>query len=199
MKILDTYRGFDSFLKWQLWVGLISSITWALVIPVVHKLQGLYWTTAYISIYHMTVSSTGLILPLFKGMPLRKASLIDILISVIYALSLFVYFFSINAFLVLEAVLTVAGGVFFNLRSIGWEAYTVEKYGLQTFRDFRYWLHVRYSLGNILGGILVALISVFCDTGETLKVFGVAMVIMLTAHGLNWHKHYLKMDNSSRA
>lgn len=63
MKYLrESIKSFDSFLRWQLFSGFVASLTWSLSIPIVHKLQGLYWSTAYISLYLIFVRVSGLIL-----------------------------------------------------------------------------------------------------------------------------------------
>ena len=88
-EFIRAFWGFDSFLRWQLGVGLMNRLVWALCIPVIHKMQGMYWTTAYISVYMICMQASGLIFPLFRGMRLRELYQVNIVLNVVYFLSLF--------------------------------------------------------------------------------------------------------------
>ena len=140
MKYLrESIKSFDSFLKWQLFSGFVASLTWSLSIPIVHKLQGLYWSTAYISLYLIFVRVSGLILPFFKGSRLRNLYLTTIFLNVVYAVSLFLYFYDIHLFLWVEVGLGILYSVVGPLMGIGWDVYVVRKYSDEVFEDFRYW------------------------------------------------------------
>ena len=191
---LLSYTNFDSFLKWQLFTGFVASLTWSLSIPIVHKLQGLYWSTAYISLYLIFVRVSGLILPLFKGSKLKNLYLITIILNMIYAASLFLYFIDIHLFLWVEVILGIMYSVVGPLMGIGWDIYVVRKYDDKVFEDFRYWEGIKDSLGGILGSGLVALISVLTNLDQTVKVFMFAMAFMLIVQHVNWNKHYRNMN-----
>jgi len=191
---LLSYTNFDSFLKWQLFTGFVASLTWSLSIPIVHKLQGLYWSTAYISLYLIFVRVSGLILPFFKGSKLKNLYLITIILNMIYAASLFLYFVDIHLFLWVEVILGIMYSVVGPLMGIGWDIYVVRKYDDKVFEDFRYWEGIKDSLGGILGSGLVALISVLTNLDQTVKVFMFAMAFMLIVQHVNWNKHYRNMN-----
>ena len=195
MKYLrESYKSFDSFLKWQLFSGFVASLTWSLSVPIVHKLQGLYWSTAYISLYLIFIRVSGLILPFFKGSKLKNLYLITIILNMIYAASLFLYFVDIHLFLWAEVILCVMYSVVGPLMGIGWDIYVVRKYNDEVFEDFRYWEGIRDSLGGILGSGLVALITSLTNLDQTVKVFMFAMTFMLIVQHINWNKHYRNMD-----
>jgi len=191
---LLSYTNFDSFLKWQLFTGFVASLTWSLSVPIVHKLQGLYWSTAYISLYLIFVRVSGLILPLFKGARLKNLYLVTIILNMIYAASLFLYFVDIDLFLWVEVILGILYSIVGPLMGIGWDLYVVRKYDTGVFEDFRYWEGIRDSLGGIMGSGLVALMALLTDLDETVKVFMFAMVFMLVVQHVNWQKHYRSMD-----
>ena len=195
MKYIRTsYESFDSFLRWQLFTGFVASLTWSLSVPIVHKLQGLYWSTAYISLYLIFVRVSGLILPLFKGARLKNLYLVTIILNMIYAASLFLYFVDIDLFLWVEVILGILYSIVGPLMGIGWDLYVVRKYDTGVFEDFRYWEGIRDSLGGIMGSGLVALMALLTDLDETVKVFMFAMVFMLVVQHVNWQKHYRSMD-----
>lgn len=195
MKYLrESYKSFDSFLKWQLFSGFVASLTWSLSVPIVHKLQGLYWSTAYISLYLIFIRVSGLILPFFKGSKLKNLYLITIILNMIYAASLFLYFVDIHLFLWAEVILGVMYSVVGPLMGIGWDIYVVRKYNDEVFEDFRYWEGIKDSLGGILGSGLVALITSLTNLDQTVKVFMFAMAFMLIIQHYNWNKHYRNMD-----
>jgi len=165
-----------------------------LSITIVHKLQGLYWSTAYISLYLIFVRVSGLILPFFKGSKLKNLYLITIILNMIYAASLFLYFVDIHLFLWVEVILGIMYSVVGPLMGIGWDIYVVRKYDDKVFEDFRYWEGIKDSLGGILGSGLVALISVLTNLDQTVKVFMFAMAFMLIVQHVNWNKHYRNMN-----
>ena len=188
--LIRSYRGFDSFLKWQLWVGFLASLVWALSVPIVHKLQGVHWTTAYISLYLIFIRVSGLILPFFKGARIRNLYLITICLNVIYAASLLLYFYDVHLFLWAEVVLGIAYSVVGPLMGIGWDVWVVKQYPTDTFEDFRYWESFRCSLGGVIGSGLVALMTTITSLDQTVWVFMGAMVFMLMIQPATWIKHY---------
>ena len=190
---LLSYTKFDSFLKWQLCVGLINSLTWALCIPIIYKLQGMYWSTAYISIYLICVRLSGLLVPMFKGIHIKKLYLHTMILNVVYVLSLFIYFYNIKVFLFIEVLLSIIYCIIGTLLGIGWDVYVVDKYEKKVFEDFRYWESIKDSLGGILGSGIVGLMSIYMDHNEAIKVFMFAMVLMLIAQQLNWKRNYKSM------
>jgi hypothetical protein len=188
--LLRSYQGFDSFLRWQLWVGFVASLVWALSVPIVHKLQGVYWSTAYISLYLICVRVSGLILPLFKGARIRNLYLMTICLNVIYASSLLLYFYDVHLFLWAEVILGIAYSVVGPLMGIGWDVWVVNKYPASTFEDFRYWESFRCSLGGVMGSGLVALMTSLTNLDQTVWSFMGAMFLMLLIQQINWLKHY---------
>ena len=192
-KFLRSLDSFDSFLKWQLVIGFVCSVSWALTIPVIHKLQGLYWTTAYISIAHIVNNSAGLVVPLLKGISLPHLMLIYIGVSLVYVLSLFLYFIDLQVFILAEALISVSFSITYPLLNIAWEVYVIKKYGVEVFEDFRYWEGVRSSAGHIFGASLVAVVSTYFDMDMALKLLGGALCLMLTLEGINWFKFYRNM------
>ena len=190
----ESYKSFDSFLKWQLFTGFVASLTWALSIPIIHKLQGLYWTTAYISLYLIFVRVSGLILPFFKGSKFKNLYLTTIILNIIYAASLTLYFYNIHLFLWVEVTLGIFYSVVGPLMGIGWDLYVVKEYNNEVFEDFRYWEGIKDSLGGIAGSGLVALMTSLTDLDQTVKVFMFAMFFMLVIQHLNWSKHYRNMN-----
>ena len=195
--LIDSYRRFDSFLKWQLWVGFIASLVWALSVPIVHKLQGLHWTTAYISLYLIFIRVSGLILPFFKGAKIRNLYLVTILLNVIYAASLLLYFYDVHLFLWAEVVLGIAYSVVGPLMGIGWDVWVVKQYPATTFEDFRYWESFRCSLGGVLGSGLVALMTTLTSLDQTVWAFMGAMIFMLVIQHLNWTRHYRHLNETT--
>jgi len=192
--LLDCYKNFDSFLKWQIVVGLSFNLTWALCIPIMHKLQGLYWSTAVISFYLVLMRASGLILPYFKGISLKQLYYYDMILNFVYSLSIILYFWDVNYFLWAEVVMSIFFSVFGPLLGISWEVYVVKNYKKETFEDYKYVGAFRSSLGGILGSGLVFLLSFFMEIEGMLKFFGVAMIFMLIIQYLNWNKHYKHME-----
>ena len=189
----ESYKRFDSFLRWQLFTGFVSSLTWTLSVPIVYKLQGVNWTAAYISVYLLLMNMSGLVIPLFKGSHIKNVYLTVIVLNIFYAASLFIYFYDVNLFLWVEVLLSVVYSIACPLLGIGWDVYVVKEYSNEMFEDFRYWEGIKDSSGGIIGSGLVALVSSLTDMDGTVKVFMIAMVFMLIVQHVNWNKHYRNM------
>lgn len=190
----ESFESFDSFLRWQLFSGFVASLTWALSVPIIYKLQGTNWTAAYISVYLLFIRMSGLIIPFFKGTKLKTLYLAVIVLNMFYAASLLIYFYDVHLFLWAEVILSITYSISCPLLGIGWDVYVVREYDDEVFEDFRYWEGIKDSLGGIVGSGLVALMTSLTDMDQTVKVFMVAMFFMLIVQHINWNKHYRNMD-----
>lgn len=192
-KFLRVFRSFDSFLKWQLCVGLMNRLVWALCMPIIHKLQGVYWTTAYISVYMICMQASGLLFPLFRGMKLRDLYQINIVLNSFYFLSLFLCFYDVHIFLVVETALCIIANVFWPLLGIGWDVYVVERYENGVFEDFKYWESFRSAVGGVIGSIIVGVVSGLYDLDTSIRLFMCGMICMIVMQQINWYKFYREM------
>ena len=191
---ISSFKNFASFLKWQLMTGLVNVLTWSLCIPIMHKLQGMHWTTTYISVYMICMQGSGLIFPLFKGMKLKTLYQLNIVLNTVYALSLFLCFYDIHVFLITETILGITANIFWPLLGIGWDVYVVDKYTKETFEDFRYWENFRGAAGGVIGSSIVGIVAGLYDLNTSIKLFMCGMVIMIIVQQINWYKFYRNME-----
>lgn len=196
-RLLKSFRELDTFLKWQLVIGLITSFTWSLCIPIMHKLQGLYWSTTYISVYLACDRMSGLFIPLFRGGNIRNLFLLNMALNSIYAMSLFLYFCDVHVFLIAEVVIGMCFGITAPLWRISYDLHVVRNYPNSTYEDFLYLDRFRTSLGGVLGSAFVAAISSVCDFDQTVKSFMFSMVLMLVLGGVNWKLFYRDIKTHS--
>lgn len=193
-RLFKSYKDLDRFLKWQLIIGLITSLTWSLCIPIMHKLQGLYWSTTYISVYLACDKMSGLFIPLFRGGSLKLYFVLCAALSAVYALSIMLYFIDVQAFLILEVILGMAFGVLGPLWRISYDMYVVKNYSKEVYEDFLYLDGFRSSLGGVLGSAFVAVVSAFFSFDQTVISFFGAMIIMLVLEAINWRLFYRNMN-----
>ena len=196
-ELYKQFKSFDLFLKDQLVIGLINTLVWTLSVPIIHKLQGLYWSTAYISFSLLLYMGTGMFLTFFKGISLRKLYITLMTFNFLYFLSMFVYFWNIKVFLYVEVLLGFGFSIYGPLLRIGWEMYVVKKYEAKVFEQFRYAEQFRDSVGGVLGYGIVGITSAFLEMSSVVYVFIAMMVLMMIAQQLNWHRHYKYMENIS--
>lgn len=189
------FKRFDLFLKDQLWIGLVNTLVWTLSVPIIHKLQGLYWSTAYISFSLLIYMGTGMFLTLFKGISLKKLYMTLMIFNFLYFLSMFIYFLNVKFFLYIEVLLGLGFSIYGPLLRIGWEMYVVKKYDVEVFEQFRYAEQFRDSVGGVLGYGIVGITSSFLEMSSVVYIFIVTMVFMMIAQQLNWHRHYRQMEN----
>jgi hypothetical protein len=190
---LTHLKALDSFLKWDLAVGLINSVTWVLILPIIHKLQGVHLTAAFISLVSMSENCAGLVIPFFKRVRLRYLYLAHMSFSAFYVVGVCVHSVNIGAFLVAEAVLSFCFCISSPLIEISRSTYAIKKYGVEVFEQFRYLEGIRTSLGRLLGGAVVVALTSFCSVDVAVSVFAGMAVFMLCVQFVYWFKFYRVM------
>ena len=193
-ELIKNFRGFDRFLKDQLMIGLFIQCTWALVSPLILKLQGLLWTTTYISIYMIMIRMAGLFVPYFKGTHIKNAYRSIIILNVLYVIATALYFYDQTVFLWTESFLSVFFCINSVVLGIGWDVYVVDKYEKQTFEDFKYCATFRDAVGGIGGYSIVIGIYQFLDEFQSMKLFVFLMVFCLLLQLYNYFTHYANME-----
>ena len=193
-ELIKNFKSFDRFLKDQLIIGLFIQCTWALVSPLIMKLQGLLWTTTYISIYMIMIRMAGLFVPYFKGTHIKKSYRSIICLNVLYVIATVLYFYDQNVFLWTESFLSVFFCINSVVLGIGWDVYVVDKYKKETFEDFKYCATFRDALGGIGGYSIVILIYQFLNEYQSMKLFVFLMIFVLLLQLYNYRTHYAKME-----
>ena len=193
-ELIKNFRGFDRFLKDQLMIGLFIQCTWALVSPLIMKLQGLLWTTTYISIYMIMMRMAGLFVPYFKGTHIKNAYRSIICLNVLYVIATVLYFYDQTIFLWTESFLSVFFCINSVVLGIGWDVYVVDKYEKETFEDFKYCATFRDAVGGIGGYSIVIGIYQFLDEFQSMKLFVFLMVFCLLLQLYNYFTHYANME-----
>mgnify|MGYP005661645285 FL=1 len=193
-ELIKNFKGFDRFLKDQLLIGLFIQCTWALVSPLIMKLQGLLWTTTYISIYMIMMRMAGLFVPYFKGTHIKQSYRSIIGLNVLYVIATVLYFYDQTVFLWTESFLSVFFCINSVVLGIGWDVYVVDKYEKQTFEDFKYCATFRDAVGGIGGYSLVIIIYQFLNEYQSMKLFVFLMVFVLLLQLYNYRTHYSKME-----
>ena len=193
-ELIKNFKGFDRFLKDQLMIGLFIQCTWALVSPLIMKLQGLLWTTTYISIYMIMMRMAGLFVPYFKGTHIKNSYRSIIFLNVLYVIATIIYFYDQTIFLWTESLLSVFFCINSVVLGIGWDVYVVEEYKKQTFEDFKYCATFRDAVGGIGGYSVVVIIYQFLNEYQSMKLFVFLMVFVLLLQLYNYNTHYAKME-----
>ena len=193
-ELIKNFKSFDRFLKDQLMIGLFIQCTWALVSPLIMKLQGLLWTTTYISIYMIMMRMAGLFVPYFKGTHIKKSYKSIICLNVLYVIATVLYFYDQNVFLWTESFLSVFFCINSVVLGIGWDVYVVDKYEKEIFEDYKYCATFRDALGGIGGYSIVIVIYQFLNEYQSMKLFVFLMVFVLLLQLYNYRTHYANME-----
>ena len=193
-ELIKNFKGFDRFLKDQLMIGLFIQCTWALVSPLIMKLQGLLWTTTYISIYMIMIRMAGLFVPYFKGTHIKRSYRSIIGLNVLYVIATSLYFYDQSVFLWTESLLSVFFCINSVVLGIGWDVYVVDKYEKETFEDSKYCATFRDAVGGIGGYSLVIVIYQFLNEYQSMKLFVFLMVFVLLLQLYNYRTHYATME-----
>lgn len=193
-ELLTNFKNFDKFLKDQLLIGLYIQCTWALISPIIMKLQGMLWTTSFISFYLILMKVSGLIAPYFKGTHIKDSYKSIIFLNFLYIFGTLLFFVDTNWFLWAESLMSI----FFCINSvvlhIGWDVYVVEKYGKDTFEEYKYCSSFRDGIAGIGGNVVVIGIFSILSQQESIKLFVLLMITVLLLQVYNYKKHYTNME-----
>lgn len=194
-RIYNDYKGLELFLKHQLWIRLFVIYVWCLIMPIVAKMQGMYWTTTMIALYMIFARSSGLFVPVMRWMTLRQAYKSLIILDLIYILGTLAYYVDFTLFLYIEATLAVIFPILVEIFYINYNLYVVEKYGKDKFEEISYINSLTNAVGGALGfGTVILLDFLIGDTPKQIAVFIVLFVIFLSLQVANYRKYFLEMD-----
>ena len=193
-ELQKNWNEFDRFLKDQLLIGLFIQCNWALVSPIIMKLQGMLWTTTFISVYLILMRMGGIVAPYFKGTPLKKTYSFMIFLNVLYVLATPLFFYDQSLFLLAESFLSIFFCVNSIILGIAWDVYVVDKYEKTMFENFRYASSFRDGIGGIGGNLIVIGIYAILDQFQSMKLFVFLMVFVLLLQVYNYRTHYIHME-----
>lgn len=199
-ELLQSYKGFDSFIKMQLLVIFVIVLSWALILPIVTKLQGLLWATSIISAYLILHKLSSFLLPYFKNASLKASYRGMIALDVLYLLGVPTYFIDPLLFLYVEAFLMVVYGIILSVFGINYDAYLMKKYDEKIFKDVQYVERLVMAIGGIIGYLIVMFIDVLTSNmGTAIYVFMVILSInvlfQLYNYNYFWNNFKLKETN----
>jgi len=193
-ELYNDFKSFDRFLKDQLMIGLYIQCTWALISPIIMKLQGMLWTTTYISIYLIMVRLGGLISPYFKGTHVKKSYSTIICLNFTYVFATLLYFYDQLFFLWTESFLSIFFCVNSIVLHIGWDVYVVDKYKKEVFEQYKYCATFRDGVAGIGGNLIVIVIFYFLNENQSIALFIFLMIFALMLQLYNYFIHYRDME-----
>lgn len=193
-ELYNDFKSFDRFLKDQLMIGLYIQCTWALISPIIMKLQGMLWTTTYISIYLIMMRLGGLISPYFKGTHVKKSYSTIICLNFIYVFATLLYFYDQLFFLWTESFLSIFFCVNSIVLHIGWDVYVVDKYKKEIFEQYKYCATFRDGVAGIGGNLIVIVIFYFLNENQSIALFIFLMIFALMLQLYNYFIHYRDME-----
>ena len=196
-RLLESFRALNAFLKWQLCIGFVISLAWSLCVPILHKLQGVYWSTAFISVYLALDRVSGMLVPLFRGeraSSLRVLFQLGMALDLLYVFGLLLYFYDVQVFLLVEIGLGMCFGVLNPLWKICYDMHVVTHYKAEVYEDFLYLESFRSSFGGVVGCVLAAIVSYVMETDSAIICFMIAMIVTLCLQQLNWVMFYRELD-----
>jgi len=190
------YKNLDNFLKFQTIDGFISNISWCLIIPLIHKLQGLYWTTTYISLYLILMRFSGLIIPFFEYLKYKDTFIYLFISTIIYSVSLLLYFIDINLFLIVEVFISILFAIIVPIHIINFELLIVEKYNTDLFKDYKYIQSFRDSLSGILGYLFTIVFSLFLYKESYIIIcFFIFILFAISVKLYNYNSYIKRLTN----
>ena len=194
-ELFEKFKLFDIFIRDQLLLRLVLFFVWTLISPIIHKLQGMLWTTSLISFYLICTRSAGLFVPYFKGMGLKKIYVGFLILDTLYIIATSMYFWSPFYFLWMEVFLSVLFLICSELFSITFNLYIVEKYGKEIFEDVSYCSSLIFSIAGISGFATVMVTSYFMEEWQSIVLFISLLSMCLILQILNYFKHYIYMED----
>ncbi len=195
-ELYKNYKSLDEFIKVQLFVLFIVTLSWSLVIPIVTKLQGLLWTTSMISIYLILHKLSVFIMPYFKKISLKTSYKTLIILDIVYMLSMFIYFINIELFIYTEAILVVIYGLCVSVFGINYSMYVMKRYDEHVFKDTQYLEQMAMAIAGITGYLIVITVGeITQDMGVNIKVFMLFIILNLFIQLYNYKKYWKNLQN----
>jgi len=176
----------------QLLVIFVISFSWALIFPIVAKLQGLLWATSIISAYMIVHKLSTFIMPYFKNTPLKQAYKWLITLDVLYLLFIPTYFIDPLLFLYSEAALMVVYGVILSIFGISYDAYLMQTYNTTIFKDVQYVERLFMAVAGIVGYSIVIFIDVISSSIETSLYTFIVILTLNVLFQLYNYKYFWK-------
>lgn len=193
-ELIKNYKKFDNFIKVQLFVLFIVTLSWSLVLPIVTKLQGLMWTTSMISAYLILHKLSVFIMPYFKKVSLKSSYMSLIILDIVYLLSMVIYFIDVEYFIYTEAILVVVYGLAVNIFGINYRLYIMDRYKANIFKDTQYSEQIAMAVAGIIGYAIVILVGeVTQDMGMSIKVFMVFILFNLAIQVHNYKNYWASL------
>ncbi len=122
------FKEFDAFVKMQFVSIAVASFSWALIIPIITKLQGVLWTTYVIAGFMILARTSAFISPFFKHISLKRSYEVIVVLTILYFFSLFIYFYNVHLFLVVEMILMFCYCIIFSIYGINYNMYIMKHY-----------------------------------------------------------------------
>jgi len=193
--LFNSFKKFDAFLKMQLLVIFVISLSWALMVPVITKLQGLLWATSIISGFLILSRLTAFIAPMLKDTHLRIAYRNMIVLDLLYLLGIYTYFIDPLLFLYVEGALMLAYTVIMSVFSIRYDAFLMKRYNTDIFEDVQYAERISMAIAAIIGYSIVLFLDIFTkDLAIVIVVFSVILSINLFFQLYNYIYYWKKFN-----
>lgn len=190
-KLFSSYKEFDDFLKMQLWIAALLSFSWALVLPVVFKLQGMLWTASIISAYLIIQKLSVFIYPYFKHWNLKSSYARMIVLDVAYLAALPLYFYDPLVFIYVEGGLMIVYGLIMNVFGINYDAYLMDHYKKEIFKDVQYLERMYMAAAGILGYFIVIIgEALTSDLGNIILIFMGILIVNLGIQLYNYKTYW---------
>lgn len=134
--ILGKYKQLKDISKAFIIVELVASLSWNIVIPVIGKLQGLYWAASAIALYHIGRQMGNFTVSYIED----KYELEDfyrfiVILDALYLASISIYYIDVKIFLIVEAILMVMYAAVMGAAEIKFNTYLGEKYGNNEYKE----------------------------------------------------------------
>lgn len=186
-----SFRNFDAFVKMQLLCVAVASFSWALVIPIITKLQGLLWTTYVIAGFMILARTSAFISPFFKHISLKRSFEVIVVLTIMYLFSLFTYFYSVHLFLIIEMILMFGYGIIFSIYTINYDVYIMKRYDQDVFKDIQYIEQMIMAAAGITGFLITGVVDFISNSIEaSLYSFMFMLLISLTVDIYNYNKYW---------
>lgn len=190
-QLYKEYVHLNSFLKDQLYIRLILTYIWSLIIPIMFKLQGFYWTTSFIAVYLIIQQLAKLSVPFFKWMTLKQVYKTLIILDFIYFFSSLTYFYDKHLFLYIEASLAMIFPILIEIFHINYNVYVVNNYSKDVYETISYIGSMMLSLGGILGYVTVIITDLLWSKEDySMILFCILFILVLIIQVLNFRKNY---------
>lgn len=189
----------DNYLKRQLKATFLGGLTYTILVPLMTKLHGVYWTTSMISVFMLLTRVSVAVAPLFRHWSLWQCYWLWLGCDILYMGVSYLYFIDIPMFLYVDTLLMFIVMIVGTVYLVNFNTFCLHRYGETIYKDYSYMKGIVASVsGGISFGAVIGLEAIKFPTEYYFYLywFGLLCCFYIQGSVLYLHGDILKEEHN---